>query len=67
MYTTGGILFYTRIMVAVMEEHVVYTGGSVVFDTLNHDFSKRRHNYQPSVPSHAMSMTTIPTDGAIYI
>ena len=43
----------------------MYTGGSIVFNTLNHDFSKWRHNYQPSVSSHAMSMTTIPTDGAI--
>ena len=45
----------------------MYTGGSIVFNTLNHDFSKRRHNYQTSVSSHAMSMTTIPTDGAIDI
>lgn len=31
----------------------VYTGGSVVFDTLNHDSSQRRHDYQPSASSHA--------------
>ena len=43
----------------------VYTGGVIAFDTLNHDSSKGGTIIH--LPSHAMSMTMIPTDRAIYI